>query len=684
MTLLVAGKPNDSGVGTGAAVGRAYAWNTLGAIVGATAAGFWLLPWLGSFHLLAAAAATNLFLAALLLIVLPPRRYIAFTLNVALLAGVVYMGRSSRFFDPAMAAFNTVMYWDLYDRPLTLWENARIVDVVYFADGLNSTITVAQTEDYLSLRTNGKVDASNHDASTQLLVGYLGALAHPAPRRVLVIGFGGGMTLSALARYPGIERLDCVEIEPAVVRAAPHLKPLNRGVLQDPRVRVIFDDARNYLFTTRERYDLIVSEPSNPWIAGVAALFTREFYRAAHARLAPGGIFVQWVQGYSLFPDDLRMIFATFLSEFQSATLWHGDAPDFLLMAPSPPANQLLDGVRAQWNQAPVREDFDQLGMEEPAGLFGFYLLDDAGLRNYAAGARLNTDDLTLLEYAAPRALLVRSLEDKNRSAVLLAQKDAVPPGLAEDQRDPALAAAAAASLNLQDTGGADHFVQALENRPATAKIAIVRGRIALAHSNFGSAYRAFDAALALDPNSIEAAWGRAEVSRRLGNNEAARQQLHRILERDPNHVRALESLKQLDTDFSRWLEAADLERRLIQVDRQAGAGGYAQLAEMLIHAGKLDAAQAAIQQCLARDPYNFQANLHLAELLDHQKKWNEARDRLKLVKRYFPDGDAETYTLLYEVCRELGDSRAAADAVLFGLRMFPDNSDLQRLKLLL
>jgi len=682
VTLLVAGKPAESGSGAGAAVGRAYAWNTFGAIVGAAAAGFWLLPRLGSYRLLAAAAAVNLILAALLFIVAAPRRYLAFALNLALLAGVAYVGKSQRFYDPAMAAFNTVLYWDLYDRPLTLRENARIVDVVYFADGLNSTITVARTEDYMSLRTNGKVDASNQDRATQLLMGHLGALAHPAPRRVLVIGFGSGMTLSALARYPGIERLDCVEIEPAVVRAAPYLAPLNRGALQDPRVRIIFDDARNYLFTTRDRYDLILSEPSNPWIAGVAALFTREFYRAAHARLAPGGIFVQWVQGYSLFPDDLRMIFATFLGEFQGATLWHGDSPDFLLMAPSPPAAQMLDRVRGQWNNAPLHEDFDQLGMDEPAGLFGFYLLDDAGLRNFSAGARINTDDLTSLEYAAPRALLVHGLEDKNFDAVLLAQKDALPPGLAQEQRDAALAAAAAESLNLDDSDGAAHFLKALENRPTTARIAVVRGRAELAHSNYGSASHAFDAALALDPNSLEAAWGRAEVNRLMGNNEAARQQLLRILERDPNHVRALESLEQLASDFSRWQEAADLQRRLIRADPHAGAAGYSQLALWLIRAGNFDAAQAAIQECLARDPYNFQANLSWAELLQKQKKLKEAKDRLEFAKRFFPDGDAAVYTLLYQVCREMGDSRGAAEAVRFGLRMFPDNADLQRLKL--
>ena len=123
--------------------------------------------------------------------------------------------------------------------------------------------------------------------------------------------------------------------------------------------------------------------------------------------------------------------------------------------------------------------------MDDPAGLFGFYMLDDAGLRNFSSGARINTDDLTLLEYHAPRSLLVRGLEDKNRREILLAQKDVLPEDLPPDLRDATLAAAAATSLNLQDTEGADHFLRALENRPVTASIAIVRGRAALAHSNF-------------------------------------------------------------------------------------------------------------------------------------------------------------------------------------------------------
>jgi spermidine synthase len=693
VTLLIAGRPSFPGSGNGPgvraplgarqnAVGRAYAWNTLGAIVGATATGFWLLPRLGSFHLLSATAAANLVLAAVLSAVSTPRRLIAFAGNAVLLIAVAIIGFSNYFYDPAVVAFNTVMYWNLYDRPLTLRENAHLVDIVYFADGLNSTISVARTDDYISLRTNGKVDASNHDVTTQRLLGHLGALAHP-PRRVLLIGFGSGMTASAVASYPELERLDVVEIEPAVIDAAPLLTQLNRNVLHDPRVHVTLDDARNFLFTTRERYDLIVSEPSNPWIAGVATLFTREFYRAAQARLAPGGAFVQWVQAYSLYPEDLRMVLATFLSEFHGATLWHGDAPDLILMAPSTPAAEILNRAQILYPHPRLHDDFRQLGMDEPAGLFGFYMLDDAGLRDFSSGARINTDDLTLLEYHAPRSLLVHGLQDKNRSAILLAQTDALPGDFPPDLRDAALAAAAATSLNLQDTEGSDHFLRALEDRPVTASIAIVRGRTALAHSNFQSAYYAFDAALVLDPNSIQAAWGRAETDRRFGNNEKARKELQCILERDPKNLPALESLKQLATDFSRWSEAEDLERRLIAADPRAGAAAYAQLADTLLRAGDLDHAYSAMQDCLARDPYNFQTRLNLGALLCRQKKWTEARQHLEFVTRYFPDGDAGTYTLLFEIDNALGDPRAAADAVRFGLRMFPDNSELQRLNLI-
>jgi spermidine synthase len=684
VVVLIAGARSTTGAGAGAAVGRAYAWNTLGAIVGALAAGFWLMPRLGSFHLLAATAGVNLALAAAISFVAAQRaiwKRLAVGANLLMLVAAGFVGFSRYFNDPAVASFNTVMYWNLYDRPLTLRENAHALDIVYFRDGLNANISVARTDDYMALRTNGKVDASNRDMTTQLLLSHLAALARP-PRRVLLIGFGSGMTASALVAYPELERLDVVEIEPAVVAAAPLLAPLNRNVLRDPRVHVTFDDARNFLFTTRDRYDLIVSEPSNPWIAGVATLFTREFYAAARKRLTPDGVFVQWVQAYSLYPDDLRMLLATFLTEFHGATLWHGDAPDLILMAPSPAPGAILQRSQAMYASPTLHEDYAKLGMEDAAGLFGFYLLDDAGLRAFSSAAEINTDDRTLLEYRAPRSLLVHGLEDKNRDALLANQTSPVPDGFTPEARDAVLSAAATTSVNQDDADGADRFLLALDNRPSTAAIDTIRGGAALARGNYQTAFRAFNAALAMDRGSLEASWGLAETNRRFGNNELARARLGEVLLRDSHNLRALASLAKLDADFSRWSEAEELQRRLIAADPHSGAPAHAQLADILLQEGETDEAYQEWQDCLALDPYNYQAQLSLGKWFVTQKRWAEARAHLEFVMRFFPDEDWEIYPLLVQADQALGDSKAAAQAARFALRLFPDNSELKRLNL--
>ena len=684
---------NSEASGDGAIVGLAYCSNTLGAIVGAIAAGFWLLPKLGSFHLLAATAVANAGLAAVLSLGAlfskssrSPRslvfRFAGVVVSIALVLAAIGVGFTRYFYDPAVQTFNTLLYWNAEEKPLPLEmrQKAHMVDVVYWADGLNATISVGRTDNILALRTNGKVDASNNDITTQLMLGHIGAIAHRAPRRVLVIGFGAGMTLSALARYPEIERLDCVEIEPDVVRAAPLLSPLNRDVLKDPRVRMIYDDGRNFLLTTHEQYDLIVSEPSNPWIAGIASLFTREFYRGAQEHLAPGGIFVQWVHCYSLYPSDLKMVFATFLSEFHGATLWHGVKSDLLLVAPTPSAPTILENIQALWPSPRLHDDFDWMGIEKPEGLFGFYMLDDAGLRTFAATGQINTDDRTLLEYSAPRSLLILGLDDENLRELYQKQNNPLPDGFSGDLRDEVAAESAATALNAQNINDADRFVGALGERSTGPDDEIARGRDAIAHKDYDSAARDFDAALAANPGSPDAAWGLAETNRLTTKLDLAHQQFLRILERDPANLRALGSLEQLYSDTGHPAEAAAIERRLIAANPRASADDYAELGEMLKRAGKLDDAVVAMQDCLARDPYNFQTNLNLGQIYDVQKRYLDARRRLEFVERFFPDVDSQTYSLLYEVDTALGDSKAAADAVRFGLSLFPNDPDLLKL----
>jgi tetratricopeptide (TPR) repeat protein len=234
--------------------------------------------------------------------------------------------------------------------------------------------------------------------------------------------------------------------------------------------------------------------------------------------------------------------------------------------------------------------------------------------------------------------------------------------------------------VNQEDSDGADRFLLALDTRPATSGIDIIRGRAALARSNYQTALRAYDAALAMDPNSVEAAWGLAEADRHFGNNEEARAALQRILLRDPGNLRVLGSLVKLDVDFSRFAEAENLQRAIIAVDPHPTVAARAELAEILLRQDKTDEAYRAFLDCLAKDPYNLQTHRNLGEMLAKQEKWREARSHLEFVMRYFPDENSEIYALLYRADLALGDPSAAAKVVRFGLRMFPSDSELQRL----
>ena len=206
-------------------------------------------------------------------------------------------------------------------------------EIVFYRDGPSATVAVVQSGGISSLSVNGKVDASNYaaDMPTQIMLGHLPLLLHRHPRDVLVIGLGSGITAGAVARHP-IERLDVVEIEPAVVEASRYFTRENHDVLRDRRARLIVADARNFLLTAPGDYDVITSEPSNPWIGGVATLFSREFFALARERLRPGGVMVQWVHGYSLAPEDLGMIVATFRSVFPATSLWQVAPGDYLLV----------------------------------------------------------------------------------------------------------------------------------------------------------------------------------------------------------------------------------------------------------------------------------------------------------------------------------------------------------------
>jgi spermidine synthase len=657
-----------------AIVGRAYAANTVGSILGSLAAGSWLVPALGSFRVIAAAAGVNLLLAA----ATSARRLVPLALNLVLLLGAIFAGSSSLLYNRSLLSLSTVLYGGDYQGRLSLSEIAATSDLVFAKDGINDSVAVSQSDNYVALRINGKVDASTGDTRTQLLLGHLGAAFDPAPRRVLIIGFGSGMTASAVARYPDVERIDCVEIEPAVISAAPYLTSLNRNVLSDPRVHVIFDDARNFLLTTRDKYDLIISEPSNPWIAGVATLFTDEFYAAVRRTLSPGGKFVQWVQAYSLAPDDLRMVVATLVPHFADVTLWRAAGPDLLLFARSDPAQLKFSRLRSLWQNQLLRDDFVSIDVHEPEGLAAYYLLDDAALRKMSEGALINTDDRTLLEYHAPRTVLASNLFEANQELINRLRGGPLPTNLEPSDVSRALLAGSRTAIDLGDAVTTGKFLEALKSEPDSAPKDFAQGLYALTRGDFSASKSLFESSLSKDPSSLDAMHWLAIAEHRSGDDTAARSRVDEILRRNPDYLPALTDKMEFAADRNAWGIAALAQLNRMAVMPDPPAAEYCRLGAIWMKMFNVKEAEPVLVRGLAKDPYSYACHLQLGELYRETDQFPLARQHFEFVVRFYPDSDASVFASLASVDINLGDAKAAETILAKRRRIFPDAPNTQ------
>ena len=391
-----------------------YASNTAGAIAGALAGSFILIPRLGLQHSLQLASGIAV-VAGLAACLAEPEDA----------ARLTRRGQRSRF-AVGVAAIAVSVLAVL----MPAWNRGRLAngayrlapalaagdietaleagDLLYYREGAAGTVSVRRLLGVTSLAIDGKVDASNGaDMLTQKLLAHLPLLLHDNPRSVYIIGLGSGVTLGAALRHP-IDRADVSEISPEVVSASAYFSTENRDALSDGRVRLIVGDGRSHLLLSDDRYDVIVSEPSNPWMAGVSTLFTREFFQAARAHLQPDGILCQWAHTYNINDTDLRSIVDTFLSTFPNGSAWLVGASDLLLIGSTSPIRALESGIDSAWNRAGVAEDLGQVGVSDAFGVLTLFIARGRDLQRYASGARVQTDDRLALEYSAPRAIYGR------------------------------------------------------------------------------------------------------------------------------------------------------------------------------------------------------------------------------------------------------------------------------------
>lgn len=295
-------------------------------------------------------------------------------------------------------------------------------------DGVHASVAVWQEPSgILSLVINGKPDASDGaDMPTQLLAGHLPMLtlraAGRVPRRVFILGMGSGVTAGAVLRHP-VASAEVVEIEPAVVRAAPLFARANGGVLSDPRLHVASGDGRRALQDAAGGYDAIVSEPSNPWIAGMSHIFSAEFFASARDKLAPGGVFCQWLPLYGMTPEALASGLATLRGAFPYVAAWRWDT-DLLLVASAEPLTMDWDRLEGLLQEGPVASDLAARGLAHVPDLLALRVGGSGGLDRLARGARRHTDDRPVLEYLSPRAVHDPALGARNAALLEGAWED--------------------------------------------------------------------------------------------------------------------------------------------------------------------------------------------------------------------------------------------------------------------
>jgi spermidine synthase/tetratricopeptide (TPR) repeat protein len=292
---------------------------------------------------------------------------------------------------------------------LQAWINSTRRTVEWERDGVESGVALAYDSRGYSFVVNGKADGSARgDAGTQVMLGLLGALNHASPKSSLVIGLGTGSTAGWLGVIPSMTRVDVVELEPVVLDVARASKAVNQNVLDNPKVHVTIGDARETLLTSTRRYDVIASEPSNPYRAGVAGLFTQEYYRAASDRLTDDGVFAQWVQAYEIDVRTLRTIYATLASVFPSIESWQTTGNDLVLIAAKRARSVDVATLSARIAQEPYRTALANVWRVQTVEDVVAHRVAGPAIADaiaHSRGADINTDDRNVVEFGLARSV---------------------------------------------------------------------------------------------------------------------------------------------------------------------------------------------------------------------------------------------------------------------------------------
>ena len=389
-------------------VARVYAANTFGAILGAIITSLALISWIGTRD----TQRVMLVLVALggLVLLLPMLKRQGAIAGAALAAAIAGVG---------------TLAWTLPEQPGELIAFGHQIpslspyaSVIETVEGRTSSVAITRVQDgNIQISVGGHVEATSipFDMSLQRMITHIPSLLHPNPKKVLNVGFGAGVTAGSYTFHPLVKSITIVELEPKVPPiSAKYFGQFNNNVRTDPRTRIVFDDGRHFMMTTKETFDIIAADPIDVWVKGTAGIYSTDYFRMVKERLNPGGYFTLYVPLYESSEETIRTEFATFFEVFPNATVWanlaNGYGYDLVLMGQKDPGplkidiDQMEQRLR-QPNYATLARSMQFIGFQSASDMYATYLGDQASMAEWLKGAQLNTDRNMRLQYVAGWAI---------------------------------------------------------------------------------------------------------------------------------------------------------------------------------------------------------------------------------------------------------------------------------------
>jgi spermidine synthase len=691
----------------GKSIGTAYAMNTIGAILGSFVAGFILIPLLGKetgLRITAGLQIFTCFLALTYLILKTGEKIRAAVIGLITLSlgtlllinfpswnhNILSTGwyRQSKSYE---RDFNTTSWVE------AVWKGASKfagyvanIDVVFYGDGVGGFTTVVKrvspigTANY-TLLNSGKKEANSHTSRlAQALPAYIPLLFHPDPEKVMILGLASGMTAGEMLLYP-VKQMDVMEINDQVIKAAEFFAPWNNNCLTNPNARIISQDGRNHLELTHEKYDVIISSPSDPWMAGMANLFTLEYFKTVKGRLNRNGIFVQWISAYDMDWDSFAMIGRTFAEVFPDGLLINMNySSDLLLVGFSGKKN--LDLKTADKNIAYAGKS-KNVTIRDPRVIFNLIVSED--LKGLFGPGPFHTDNWPRLEFLAPKNLdrNDNSVENyiKKSHGLSIETKEIVE---SNKNIDPSLD-----NLELMEATSSPPFSGVDLNKATSAQIKRYQDILkhycsyedVVKYSIFSDSDAQRECAqiqvgriqghLASSPEDGQAYSSLALAFKVLGNTQEEIDALQKTIYLMPSYYPAYVELGKVFMSQKRFDEAVAQFSEALRINPDYADAHY-NIGNVLALQGKTSEAVSHYSRALQLNPDFVEAHNNIANVLKSQGQTQEAIEYYSKALKIEPD-NAKTHENLGRLFAEQGRLEEALTQFNEGLKIDPNDADL-------